>query len=184
MQRLTYGLSFWLPYYGTPNNASLSPDFYDPDGGCTPVEPYGFWSNCCPSNVFVFDIRARDIDYVLLRRLFAQRSQVVENHYGDYYPLTPYSQQDDVWMAWQFHRPEPGQGTVQAFRRAGSHDGTTSYLLRGLDPAARYVFTDVDSNATRELSGGLLMEKGLPISISTKPGAANLVYARVQETTR
>ena len=33
---------------------------YDLDGGITPADPHAFWSCCCPSNVFVFDIRARE----------------------------------------------------------------------------------------------------------------------------
>ena len=36
---------------------------------------------------------------------------------GDYYPLTSYSLQPDHWIAWQFNRPETGDGVVQAFRR-------------------------------------------------------------------
>lgn len=38
------------------------------------------------------------------------------NYYGDYYPLTPYSRANDVWIAWQFHRSELDTGMVQAFR--------------------------------------------------------------------
>ena len=125
-----------------------------------------------------------NIDYASLRRLFDQRSQVVANHYGDYYPLTPYSQEEDVWMAWQFDRPEHGQGMVQAFRRAESHDSTISFKLRGLDPGARYTFTDMDSKKTQESSGRGLMEKGLPVNISMRPGVATLVYERAKDTAR
>ena len=181
MQALTYGLSFWLPYYGTGNIGCASPEYYDLDGGLTPVDPYAFWSCCCPANVFVFDIRSRDIDYAALRRLFGQRPQVMANHYGDYYPLTPYSLNEDVWMAWQFDRPDHGQGMVQAFRRAKSHESTASYKLRGLEPEARYTFTNLESNKMQKLSGRELMQKGLPISIVLSPGVATLVYKRVKE---
>ena len=36
---------------------------------------------------------------------------------GDYYPLTEYSKAGNVWVAWQFDRPDRGNGMVQAFRR-------------------------------------------------------------------
>ena len=87
-------------------------------------------------------------------------------------------------MAWQFDRPEHGQGMLQAFRRAEPHDSTISFKLRGLDPGARYTFTDMDSKKTQELSGRGLMEKGLPVSISMRPGVATLVYRRVKDTAR
>ena len=181
MQCLTYGISLWLPYHGTGNVACGNVGYYAPDsdGTPTPVEPYAFWSTCCPANNFVFDMRARDMDYEALRRLFAQRRQIAPNYFSDYYPLTPYSQQEDVWMAWQFNRPAEGKGMVQAFRRAAAEQPAALLKLRGLDADAEYQLTQLERDNTCQTSGRDLMDKGLNVSIPTKPGAAVIVYELV-----
>ena len=177
MQCLTYGISLWLPYHGTGNVACAKAGYYAPDSvSATPVEPYAFWSTCCPANNFVFDVRARDMDYEALRRLFARRERIAPNYFGDYYPLTPYSQQKDAWMAWQFNRPAARQGMVQAFRRATANQPTASLKLRGLDSDARYNLTDLESNRTWQAGGLDLMDKGLNVSIPARPGTAVIVY--------
>ena len=94
----------------------------------------------------------------------------------DYYPLTPYSQHEDVWMAWQFNRPAAGQGMVQAFRRAAADRPVASVKLRGLEPDAQYKLTDLESNRTWQAGGRDLMDKGLAVLIPTKPGAGVIVY--------
>ncbi len=81
-------------------------------------------------------------------------------------------------MAWQFDVPERGEGAIQAFRRPDSSFESARFLLKGLDPAARYEFSDTDSPEKREFSGRELMERGLPVSIMDMPGAVILTYRR------
>lgn len=177
MQCLTYGISLWLPYHGTGNVACTKAGYYAPASvTATPVEPYAFWSACCPANSFVFDVRARDMDYKALRRLFAQRQRISPDYFGDYYPLTAYNQQQNVWMAWQFHRPDANQGMVQAFRRAEAGQATAMLKLRGLNPDSRYKLTDLADNRTWQAGGLDLMGKGVNVSIQDSPGAAIIVY--------
>ena len=52
-------------------------------------------------------------------------------------PLTSYSLAGDVWMAWQFDRPESGDGVIMAFRRAQSPYEIARFRLSDLDPGAR-----------------------------------------------
>jgi alpha-galactosidase len=99
---------------------------------------------------------------------------------GDYYPLTRYSLKPDQWMAWQFNRPEQGDGVVQAFRRGQCEPAAQTYRLRGLDPSATYELTNFDVPGTSVASGKELMEQGLKIEIKDKPGAAVIVYRRVR----
>ena len=78
-------------------------------GGWTPVEPYAFWSNVAPSTGCGFDMRVKNLDYEALRKLFNAWRGINATYYGDYYPLTKWSMDKDVWMAWQFDRPEAGE---------------------------------------------------------------------------
>jgi alpha-galactosidase len=84
------------------------------------------------------------------------------------------------WIAWQFNRPEQGDGVVQAFRRAQSAEEVARYKLRGLDPQARYAVTNLDAGEVQTLAGRELMDDGLPVAIQTQPGAIVLIYAQLK----
>ena len=99
-------------------------------------------------------------------------------HYyiGDFYPLTPYSLENDVWMAWQFNRPDIGEGMVQVFRRADSFYESARFRLNDLDPDADYAIENFDIPDKISMSGRELMEKGLPIAIADQPCAIIITY--------
>ncbi|MBI2844877.1 MAG: alpha-galactosidase [Armatimonadetes bacterium] len=157
MQCQTYGMAFWLPFFGTGNSM---------------IDTYAFRSNMCPSLVTTWDVRDKNLDYDLLRKLSKQWRQVADNYLGDYYPLTEYSADNNVWMVWQFDRPEVGEGMAQAFRRAECPEDSGLFKLCGLDANARYVVTNLDEPEGSVVPGRELMEKGLRITIKEKPGAA------------
>lgn len=165
MQDLTYGIALWIPYFGTGINA---------------LNPYTFRSQMSPAAAVSWDPRRPDLDLGLLHRLVAQWRRVAGDFFGDYYPLSRYDSHDDVWMAWQFDRPEIGQGMVLAFRRPHSPVELARYKLRGLEPSVRYRVTNLDDSETTELTGSELMESGLAVSLRTAPASALIVYERVR----
>lgn len=160
----TYGLASWLPYYGT---------------GFINFDTYIFRSTMCPNTTLGPDVRRSDIDWPLLRKLIAQWRKVADYYYGDYYPLTAYSLDSDVWMAWQFDRPDLGAGMVQAFRRSGSPYESARFKLQGLDPKAKYRITNFDARGSSTVTGRELVEKGLLVNLATRPSAALIVYRRL-----
>jgi len=167
-QTQLYGLALWVPYFGAPVYPAVR------------VDTYGFRSGIAPMTGLGYDTRRDDYDYALLRKLAAEWKQVVPNLYGDYWPLTPWRAELDVWMAWQFDRPEVGQGVVQAFRRPKSPYESARFVLRGLDAAASYEVRNIDLKSTSKLTGRDLMKKGLLVSIPARPGAAIVLYTRVK----
>jgi alpha-galactosidase len=164
-QCCTYGISLWIPLSGT---------------GAANVDSYIFRSNMVPFTNCLFDVRDQKLDYQLLRRLTTEWRQIADCYVGDYYPLTLYSTRPDVWMAWQFDRAEIGKGFVQAFRRDQCVYEVGKLRLRGLESDAQYRVTDLDAGQTHQFSGRELMETGLRVSITEQPGAAVIVYQRVQ----
>ncbi len=176
-QCMTYGISLWLPYHGTGTVASAAAPYYG--GGWTAVEPYAFWSNAAPSLGSGIDIRERQIDYETLRRLYRQWRQISRYYYADYYPLTPYSQDADAWMAWQFNDPEEGSGVVQAFRRHESPEAQMRFALYGLDPDATYAIEAIDGSGTTHVAGSELMREGLAVALEESPAAAVICYRRI-----
>jgi alpha-galactosidase len=173
----TYGIAFWLPFYGT--GTLVGPSEITAPAPPDQVVPYIFRSNMCPSLTACWDVRRKDLDYESLRRLTKQWRLVAPNYLGDYYPLTPYDTTNKTWMAWQFDRPDAGEGVVQAFRRAESESEATRFKLAGLDPTAVYVVSDLDKpGKVIEAKGSELLEGGLTVNIANKPDAAVLVYQR------
>jgi len=162
----TYGLAFWMPFYGT---------------GTSAMDAYSFRSQMCPHFTACFDMRRKDLPFDEARRLLRQWKQdIAPDYFGDFHPLTPYSTANDIWLAWQFHRPEAGQGVVQAFRRANSFYESARFKLHGLDPQARYQVTDLDrAGARQEVAGRELMEKGLLVLAPNQPAAVVVTYSRM-----
>jgi alpha-galactosidase len=164
-QNHTYGIAFWIPFYGTALNQ---------------FDAYSFRSMLCPHITFCFDMRRKDQDYAPILRMYHQwREQITPNYVGDYWPLTPYSKASNVWCAWQFDRPEAGQGMIQAFRRPDCPDPSIRLTLRGLDPNAQYEVLDLDRNQPRQFPGRELLEQGLTITASEKPAAMVLTYKKL-----
>jgi alpha-galactosidase len=151
----------------------------------TPIQPYAFWSNAAPSFGSGIDIREKTLDYGALRRLFGDWREINRYYYGDFYPLTPYSQDEAAWIGWQFDYPEVGEGLIQAFRRGKSDEDTVHLKLRGLNPKASYAVKVVDAVGSEALSqrswsGAELMDVGLPVTLKDRPAAAVLTYSRVK----
>ncbi len=137
-------------------------------------------STLCPALNTCWDVRRTDLDYAQMRRLIGQWREIAPLMLGDFYPLLPYSREEHVWLAWQFDRPDLGEGVVQVFRRAGSCYEAAHLKLHGLEPQARYEIEDVDSPARTQSSGQELMEQGLPVRLATQPSAAVIRYRRLR----
>ena len=87
----------------------------------------------------------RNSTFDLAKKFLSQWQDVADYYFGDFYPLSAYSTTDDVWMVWQFDRPDLSAGLVQAFRRRECPYVSAQYNLRGLEPDAHYVVSDVDT---------------------------------------
>lgn len=161
----TYSLASWIPLFGT---------------GLSDASAYAFRSNMCAFGNCQWDVRKKDLDYASLRRLAAEWSDVSPCYSGDYYPLTRYSLDPDVWMAWQFHRPDLGVGMVQVFRRPESAYESARFQLKGLDPAMDYVVKNFDSTDTITTSGRVLMEDGLTVAIKSRAKAETITYKKAR----
>ncbi len=152
----TYGLSFWLPF----SNFRFG-------------DAYSYRSFYLPS----FGIRGGDIE--AQKKAHAERRRIAGYMLGDYYPLTSYTPQRDHWIAWQFDRPEIGEGVVQAFCRPESPYESARYKLHGLDAGATYQVENFDGG-TETATGTSLMERGLAITAKEAPAAMIFTYRRVK----
>ena len=172
-----YGISFWMPYHGTGTDQTF------PDA-------YIFRSHSCSALGYGWDLPTSaqgKVNFTELRRLMNQWRGTAPYYLADYYPLTPYSLESDVWMAWQFNAPVDSEvnlgvaagGMVQAFRRADCIYESARFRLRGLEPDARYSITNLDDGQSAEWPGRDLMTQGLLITLADQPGSALFIYKRM-----
>lgn len=163
-QAHTWALSSWFPYQGSA--------VYE-------YEPYKYRSFYLPC----FGMgRMNDNNLEAIKKGYTECEQIQPMMlYGDYWPLTAYSLESDVWMAWQFNRVDEGDGCVQAYRRETSGQKQLKVKLRGLDPKVTYRLRDFDSRKVKKMSGKRLMNSGLTIKISETPGAVIYVYEKIKK---
>jgi len=185
----TEGLAFWRPHFGT--ILQIRPrDTYHFRSGFAPGLGFALFNGAgYPNQIgsFIPD----DFPFDWMRNMVEELKLVRPYYYGDYYPLLPCSLNSDCdtdpskersaafeWAAWQFNRPETGDGMIQAFRRDEDAEPARNLVLRGLDPAATYEVTDLDSKTPKRISGKDLMLHGLHVEIAAKRGAAIILYKR------
>jgi hypothetical protein len=112
--------------------------------------------------------------YLPIRHLFTQ----------DFYPLTPWTEDTNAWLAFQFHDPVKQVGVVQAFRNPASNSQAVALKLRALDARQTYllsVWSDADGPAQTQLldterSGEELMTVGVELQNAGQDGAVVLEY--------
>ena len=159
-QSMTYGLSLWLPLTGV---GSVSANSYDFRSGLG-----AHFTSALNASVLGQGVAP-----------MTQYNQIRHYYFGDYYPLTPYSLNDDTWIAWQLDRPDLNEGMVQAFRRPNAAaNSSMTFTLRGLDPTADYTVDDLDTPGTVTMTGTAIMNPGLPVTIGSAPGSAIITYSK------
>ncbi len=160
----TYGMALWIPYYGT---------------GVGAQSDYVMRSHWCPwLGVGPSGMPGKETDWVPYRRMVAELRNAARYFTGDYYPLSAYSLDNTLWMAWQFDRPDLGEGMVQAFRRAESDYESARFRLHGLETGATYLVTDLDTGRAQKLSGRELTAHGLRVVLEKQPSATVLLYKK------
>ena len=171
----TYGISSWIPLNAT--------------GAMNPAKDTAYtarstWSGCLGYGLFGDGEAARaranpgTYDFDKAKAELQQYRNVRKYFLGDYYPLTDYSQAEDAWMSWQFHRGDLGEGLVQVFRRPRSICESGKINLQGLDPKARYSVVNLDTREERPMTGDELANKGLVVSLPERPSSAVFTYKR------
>ncbi len=165
MQMQTYGLSLWVPFYGTLVDST---------------ELYVFRSQMTPAITYDMDLGKTPAQREALLKLLAQWKESAKFYFDDYYPLTDYTMDESAWMAWQFAQPDEKAGMVQVFRRKNSPFDTARLKLRGLDAKAQYAFKNLDTAGESSYTGAELLEQGLPVSIATMPGALLFLYRQIE----
>lgn len=89
---------------------------------------------------------------------------------GDYYPLTPFSIENDHYVARQFYRPEKEEGFAQVIRLEHCQQESYRLKLKGLPAEINYQFRDVETGECFTANGRQMTEEGLDVAIPRRSG--------------
>lgn len=171
----SYGLLEWVPLNTTSAGNLSAHNEYSIRSSMTSGLSFGlFYSGDVPQE----KVDVARFPFGEVRRSLEQYRSIQKYFYGDYYPLTEYTQADDAWMAYQLDLPEEAEGLVVVLKRPASPYAAASFRLRGLQAEASYEVTNLDTGESRTVSGHDLREKGLEVRLVNRPDSALLSYRR------
>jgi len=158
----TYGLEFFLPQHAT---------------GSYHVNPFDSRSSLGSAVVFNWKLTQQGEAFTDMARTLDEFQAVRPYFYEDFYPLSGTGDLtgDDIWLAYQLHRPADDTGYVVAFRRAACNDASYQVRLQGLNPSRTYVIYNKDKDETTEYAGSALME-GLTLTLDQPRSSLLLNY--------
>ena len=187
----TAGLAYWRPHFGTIFQLRARDDYHFRSGASAGLAFALF--NVAGTRKQIGSFIPADFPFEWLRGEIARLKRLRPYYYGDYYPLSPRDEQAGSsdgagprlsaayeWAAWQFNRPEKGDGVIQAFRRERCEAAEKIVVLCGLEAAANYEISDLDAGSLGAASGAQLMQRGWPVRIEAKPGTVCLLYRKTE----
>ena len=121
---------------------------------------------------------SKDFPFAAIKKSLEQYQSIQKYFYGDYYPLTEYTQASDAWVAYQLDLPDEGEGIVVVVKRPLSDFTQAFFPLQALSTGAAYGLTNLDTGETRTLSGQELVGKGLEARLLQRPDTALFRYRR------
>ena len=141
----TYGLEFYLPQHAT---------------GSYHVNPFDSRSSLGSAVVFNWKLTQAGESFTDMKCTLQEFQEVRPYFYEDFYPLSGIGDLtgDDIWLAYQLHRPSDDTGYIVAFRRAQCEADTYDVRLSGLNPSATYHIYNKDKDETKEYTGRQLSE--------------------------
>ena len=153
----------WIPYF---KEATLSWDLHGVARFDHVLDSYSFHCGMAAMMFVTLDIRRDDYDIPLgLRMIEIWRKAADILLWGDYYALTPAHRDAGKWVAWQFNRPEMGDGFIQGFRLPKSKEDILTVCLNGLDAGATYELKNPETGDCMEAPGDDLMRYGFTFAL-------------------
>ena len=168
-QAMHYSFYQWLPYFGTPVTGP---------GYSNVVEKYALRSAHIPWFTYGYDVRRKDNRYDIAREFEKEWRDTNMYFYGDFFPLTPWSNDLDSWIGWEFKDYNNEEGIIQMFRRDNSCEKEIFVRLFDIDPNGVYDFISYDGLPTVTVRGDELINTGLKIIIAEPRGSALIKFKK------
>ncbi len=157
------GLSLYLPLHS---------------GGVWGFDPYRWRSIVTVGTSLCLDQKGKYYDREAAKKMISEAKRLRPYLLGDFYPLLRTPKDHTVWVAWQYDRPDLGEGTAVAFRRQASPYTSATLELKAIDPKAKYEVDWVDRKKKQVLSGKEL--QALKVEIAAKEQSVLVVYKKMK----
>ncbi|MDD5704879.1 MAG: alpha-galactosidase [Kiritimatiellae bacterium] len=160
----TAGLSPWVPLH---------------EAAVWSFSPYAFRSAMSTGVVIYCSILDDDFPAADAKQALAELRSLRPYMLGDFYPQVPLTAAYHDWCAYQYHRPEEGDGFAVFLRRHESPFTAVKAALKGIDENADYWVSLSESFAEspeRPMRGRMLTD--LTVEISDKPGSVLVRYRK------
>jgi alpha-galactosidase len=164
-QAQTSGLGRWVPLHAA---------------AVWSFTPYAWRSAMSTGIVLYCDIRGDDFPVADAQAAIAELKRLRPFYEGDFHELLPFSLREDDWCAYQYHRPEHGDGFALFLRRHASTTASLTVELRGIDGAADYEvgFAPTFAEPVPERAAGATLAR-LPITVAEPEGSVLVTYRKV-----
>ncbi len=172
----SYGLLEWVPLQTTSAGNLSTRNEYPIRSSMTAGLGFGLF--------FAGDVPqakpgAANFPFAEVKRSLELYRTIQRYFYGDYYPLTEYTQANDAWLAYQLDLRDEREGLVVVLKRPGSDYNQAAFPLHALRADALYEVTNLDTAENKTLAGGELADKGLEVHLLNKPDSALIRYRQV-----
>jgi alpha-galactosidase len=172
-QNHSYGLLHWVPLSTTSAGNLSTGNEYRIRSSMTSGLSYGlFTSGDMPQRKADY----RNFPFAQVKKSLEQYRLIAKYFYGDYYPLTEYTQTTDAWMAYQLDLPNKGEGMVVVLKRPLANYSRASLPLKAILVNSHYEITNVDTGEHKIVSGRELTDKGIEVRLLRAPDSALLIY--------
>lgn len=164
----TYGLNYFLPLHGT---------------GILQTDIYSFRSSISCALIYNWKITDKHASYTVMQNCLKEFEEVRPYYYEDYYPLVGVEDltRDNIWIAYQMHRPLDESGIIVAFRRKKCTDTSMKVKLGGLQANQSYTITSRDDESFSLTKTGKELHNGFKINIEQPRGSLLLHYKPVKK---
>lgn len=169
-QAMHYSFYQWLPYFGTP----VTGPGYGPN-----VDKYALRSAHIPWFTFGYDVRDPNNDYKTAHAFMKEWRETNMYFYGDYFPLTPWSNDAESWIGWEFKDRDSDDGIIQMFRRDNNADDEMTVRLFDIDPDGVYEFVSYDGEPAVTVKGDVLTDSGLCVRIPEARSSALIKFRKI-----
>ena len=172
-QAQTAGLSLYVPVHATGSSCGI------PRWSSQALSLYALRSSETSGFGVSQNNFAPDFPHSLFKKVIDEVKTLRPLYTGNFYPLTEINTNEDAWCAWQFNRPDLGQGFAMFFRRPESPYAAREVVLRELEPDADYEVMFVDSaRRSQQLTGAELTH--LKVEILSAPDSLLVMYRKVK----
>lgn len=181
IRSINYNLTWWIPAHGGRSPVEYLNELSNADHSTEQLNRYQMYSMRAFMSAGGGFGALNGLSETTVAYAFAQNNVCKTMMYGDYYRLS-HGIGDAVMTqnaAYQFNLPQAGKGYVISFCPISGTEGSSTYLLRGLEASGLYRMENADTGETFTATGAQLMKQGLTCTYADVMSSSLIYYTQI-----